>query len=100
MTNSEKRSKTEHGTPLSFYQRVPKRAIDLVCSGIGLILLSPVLGVTALLVRTKLGSPVLFRQTRPGRNEEIRWDPLYADALPVCLPGQREPWRQSLLPTS
>ena len=71
MTNSEKRSKTEHGTPLSFYQRVPKRAIDLVCSGIGLILLSPVLGVTALLVRTKLGSPVLFRQTRPGRNEEL-----------------------------
>ncbi|HEX4902864.1 MAG TPA: sugar transferase [Acidimicrobiales bacterium] len=43
-----------------------KRAIDVVVAGIGLVVLSPVLGVVALLVRLKLGSPVLFRQERAG----------------------------------
>jgi sugar transferase EpsL len=43
-----------------------KRILDLVAALCGLILLSPVFLVTALLVRCKLGSPVLFRQQRPG----------------------------------
>jgi len=43
-----------------------KRLFDIVVSAIALLLLSPVLAVVALLVRTKLGSPVLFRQKRPG----------------------------------
>jgi sugar transferase EpsL len=43
-----------------------KRAIDVLGSGIGLALLSPVLAVVAALVRRKLGRPVLFKQTRPG----------------------------------
>ncbi len=43
-----------------------KRAFDVVASASALVVLSPVIGVTALLVRTKLGSPVLFRQERPG----------------------------------
>ena len=43
-----------------------KRAIDLVISGLGLIFLSPVLVILALLVRIRLGSPVFFRQLRPG----------------------------------
>ena len=43
-----------------------KRFADVIISFLGLILLSPVLLVVALLVRVKLGSPVLFRQLRPG----------------------------------
>jgi len=43
-----------------------KRLFDFVTTGIALILLSPVLIVLAILVRLKLGSPVLFRQQRPG----------------------------------
>lgn len=45
-----------------------KRLFDLVLSISALLLLSPVLLTTALLVRLKIGSPVLFRQTRPGLN--------------------------------
>lgn len=43
-----------------------KRALDVSLSALFLILLSPVIGVTALLVRAKLGSPVIFKQPRPG----------------------------------
>ncbi|MFC0216472.1 sugar transferase [Paenibacillus chartarius] len=43
-----------------------KRLFDLVVSIPALLLLSPVILVTAVLVRTKLGSPVLFKQQRPG----------------------------------
>ncbi len=46
-----------------------KRAIDIVASLGALIVLLPVLLVVALLVRARLGSPVLFRQVRPGRGE-------------------------------
>ena len=55
----------------SFYEKYIKRLLDMLLSGIALICLSPVLLVTAILVRTKLGSPVIFRQERPGRNEKI-----------------------------
>ncbi len=43
-----------------------KRSLDLVLALVAAILLAPVLAVVALLVRTRLGSPVLFRQIRPG----------------------------------
>jgi len=43
-----------------------KRFIDLVAAAVGLVIISPLLLVLALLVRARLGSPVLFRQTRPG----------------------------------
>jgi len=43
-----------------------KRMMDVVLSGTGLVALSPVIGTIALLVRWKLGKPVLFRQLRPG----------------------------------
>jgi lipopolysaccharide/colanic/teichoic acid biosynthesis glycosyltransferase len=45
-----------------------KRASDLILAIPALLVLSPVLGIVALLIRVKLGSPVLFRQARPGRN--------------------------------
>lgn len=53
------------------YEKYIKRIIDIVCSGGALIVLSPVLLVTAILVKKKLGSPVLFCQARPGKNEQI-----------------------------
>jgi lipopolysaccharide/colanic/teichoic acid biosynthesis glycosyltransferase len=46
--------------------RAVKRAFDIVAAGVGLVLLSPLLLAVALLVRLRLGSPVVFRQTRPG----------------------------------
>lgn len=48
-----------------------KRVIDVVVSGIALIALAPVQAALAVLVRRKLGSPVLFRQQRPGKDERI-----------------------------
>ncbi len=53
------------------YKRCVKRCLDFILSLCGIIVLSPVLLVLAILVRVKLGSPVLFRQERPGRNEKI-----------------------------
>ena len=53
------------------YERFFKRPLDLIFSSLALVALSPVMGVTAPLVRAKLGSPVLFRQERPGRDEKI-----------------------------
>ncbi|WP_039043123.1 sugar transferase [Sporosarcina sp. ZBG7A] len=54
-----------------FYRRFVKRPMDFVLSLIAIIVLSPVLLIVAVLVRMKLGSPVLFKQQRPGLNEEI-----------------------------
>lgn len=54
-----------------FYERFIKRPQDFLCSLIALIILSPVLLVTAVLVRTKLGSPIIFKQQRPGLNGKI-----------------------------
>ncbi len=53
------------------YRRFVKRPMDFFLSLIAIIVLSPVLLIVALLVRTKLGSPVLFKQKRPGLNEEV-----------------------------
>lgn len=50
----------------TFYRRFGKPLLDRAAAALGLVVLSPVLGVVAGLVRVKLGSPVLFRQTRPG----------------------------------
>lgn len=53
------------------YRKYFKRVFDFVCSLLALIILSPVLLITALLVRMKLGTPVIFKQKRPGLNEKI-----------------------------
>ncbi len=50
---------------------VIKRGIDVLGAGAGLVLLAPVIGAVALVVHTKLGSPVLFKQDRPGLNGKI-----------------------------
>ncbi len=45
---------------------ISKRIFDLIITSLGLIILSPIILLTAILVRIFLGTPVLFRQTRPG----------------------------------
>lgn len=53
------------------YRKYIKRILDFVLSLLALIILSPVLLITALLVKIKLGSPIIFKQHRPGLNEKI-----------------------------
>lgn len=55
----------------TIYARYIKRLLDILLSGCALIVLSPVLLITAILVRIKLGSPVIFCQERPGKGEKI-----------------------------
>lgn len=57
--------------PYGPYEALLKRPFDMALSGAALAVLSPVLAVTGLLVRIKLGHPVLFRQERPGLNERV-----------------------------
>jgi undecaprenyl phosphate N,N'-diacetylbacillosamine 1-phosphate transferase len=60
--------KTSRG---GLYRRFFKRPMDFVLSLLALVVLSPVLLVVAVLVRLNLGSPVIFKQKRPGLNEKI-----------------------------
>lgn len=53
------------------YQKYIKRGLDFILALIASIILSPVMLIVAVLVRVKLGSPVLFKQQRPGKNEKI-----------------------------
>ncbi len=54
-----------------FYERYIKRLQDFLCALAAVVVLSPVMAVTALLVRLKLGSPVIFKQERPGLNGKV-----------------------------
>ena len=47
---------------------VTKRLFDILVSGFLLLILAPVLLIVAIVVRMRLGAPVLFRQERPGKN--------------------------------
>ena len=47
-----------------------KRALDILGASIGLVFFAPILIVVSLMIRRQMGSPVLFRQTRPGRGGE------------------------------
>lgn len=54
-----------------FYEKYIKRPQDFLCAVLACIILSPVMLVIAILVKVKIGSPVLFAQERPGLNGEI-----------------------------
>ena len=56
---------------VGFYEKYIKRLLDFTLSFLALIVLSPVLLVTAVLARIKLGSPIIFHQERPGKSEKI-----------------------------
>ncbi|HFM8018799.1 TPA: sugar transferase [Enterococcus faecium] len=55
----------------TFYQLFGKRILDILLSGIALIVLSPIILIVGFLVRIKLGSPIIFKQERPGKSEKI-----------------------------
>lgn len=59
------------GHKKGFYERFIKRPQDFLCALAGIVVLSPVMLITAVLVRTKLGSPVIFKQERPGLNGKV-----------------------------
>ena len=67
-------------------QRAAKRLFDVVGSSLALVVLSPVMAAVAALVRTRIGSPILFRQVRPGRNGEpfqiVKFRTMTADRAP------------------
>lgn len=64
------KSDEEVGHKQGAYERYAKRPIDFLLSTTAAIILSPVIGIVAILVRIKLGSPILFSQERPGLNEK------------------------------
>lgn len=53
------------------YSKYIKRVFDFILSLMALIVLSPILLVTYILVRIKLGNPAIFKQKRPGKDERI-----------------------------
>ncbi len=58
------------GEPL-IYKKFMKRVLDIMLALLGIICISPIFLLLVLLVRFKIGKPVLFRQERPGRDEKI-----------------------------
>lgn len=56
---------------VSFYEKYIKRVLDILCSLAPIILFCWLFAVVALLVRIKLGSPVIFKQPRPGKDEKV-----------------------------
>lgn len=61
--------------PYGVYEKFLKRPFDFILSFFGLLILSPVFLILAILVRIKLGSPVIFTQKRPGRMDKISGEP-------------------------
>lgn len=64
-------NKSNFHKPYGLYERFIKRFLDASLSTGALIVLSPILLITAFLVRINLGTPVLFKQERPGKDERI-----------------------------
>ncbi len=56
---------------MSLYEKGIKRFLDIVFASLAIVCLSPLILIVAILVRVKLGSPVIFSQERPGKNEEL-----------------------------
>jgi lipopolysaccharide/colanic/teichoic acid biosynthesis glycosyltransferase len=85
-----------------------KRFIDILGAGFGLVILSPALCVVAILVRCQLGTPVLYSQTRPGKNgkpfEMIKFrtmrDAIAQDGHPLPDAARLTPFGKRLRSTS
>lgn len=56
---------------IGIYQRYLKRPLDFILSSLAIIILSPIFIIVSILVKSKLGSPILFKQQRPGLNEKV-----------------------------
>ena len=68
-TKANQSRKKQHS--YNIYEKYIKRSLDFICALIAILFLSPVMLIVAILVRIKLGSPIIFTQERPGRNEKI-----------------------------
>jgi len=55
----------------SFYKKYIKRFLDIILSLLAIIVLSPVLLILAVLIKINLGSPIIFKQRRPGLHGEV-----------------------------
>ena len=53
------------------YEKYIKRGLDIVSASLGLVVLSPIMIGMSVLIRIKLGKPVIFIQERPGKDERI-----------------------------
>lgn len=69
--SNRKKLKSNLHKSYGLYEKYFKRMIDVTGAATGIVLLSPVLGVTSLVIRTTMGSPVVFKQKRPGVNGDI-----------------------------
>lgn len=67
---AEKRIKDKH-RPFGFYEMYLKRPLDFAVAFLGLLFLLPILVILTVLVRVRLGKPVIFRQERPGKDGKI-----------------------------
>ncbi len=65
----EKEKKIEYKP--NFYEKFVKRFFDIICSLLAIICFGWLYIIVAVLVRVKLGSPVIFKQPRPGKNEKV-----------------------------
>lgn len=61
----------EKNKPYGVYERFFKRPLDILCALLALTVFCWLYAIVAILVRVKLGSPVIFKQKRPGKNEKI-----------------------------
>ena len=61
----------EKHKPYGVYERVFKRPLDIICALLALSVFGWLYAVVAVLVKIKLGSPVIFKQPRPGKNEKV-----------------------------
>lgn len=61
----------EKHKPYGVYERFFKRPLDVLCALLALTVFCWLYAIVAILVRIKLGSPVIFKQNRPGKNEKI-----------------------------
>lgn len=66
---SKEKNQLRH-TP-GFYEKYIKRLQDFCCALLAIVVLSPIMAIVAIMVRLKLGSPIIFKQERPGLNGQI-----------------------------
>lgn len=69
--NINRKKNPNSRAPRNFYEKYLKRPADFICGSLAVIVFWPIYLVVAVLVRIKLGSPVLFTQDRPGLNEKV-----------------------------
>ena len=94
--------------PYGPYEKFVKRPQDFLCALLAIIVLSPVMLITGILVRVKLGSPILFTQDRPGKNGKLfklykfrtMLPPKDGDAVPASDAERLTPFGKKLRSTS